>query len=153
MAVHRSSLLRRAGMPAVGIVVAATLCVSCSSSAKTTSGGSSTSTGTGTTTSAPAGGSTSTTAGAGGALTPFCTNFKASALEGLTNQATLKDAAAAWNQYAAQAPSDIKAQAQEIAKYVNDVANGNYTEVAQMAQKIPQDGAAIAAYYAAHCHA
>ena len=83
---------------------------------------------------------------------PFCATFKSSALSQLNDANSLKASVPVWNTYANQAPPEIKSQAQQIAKYVDDLANGNYSEVAQMAKNLPVDVSAIATYYSAHCH-
>ena len=161
MAVQLKDVTRRLGVSVVGIAAAAALVAGCSSSGGgTPSGGnnSSSSGGGGTTatntTPATGGGSTSTgSTGGGTLLNPFCTGFKSSDLAALGNTSTANDAVKAWDQFAKDAPSEIKANVQEIDKYLHDYVDHNYTDLQTMAANIGKDAQAIGTYYAAHCHA
>jgi len=73
-------------------------------------------------------------------------------LSNLSNASGIDQVLAAWDQYAKDAPSEIKANVQDIDKYLHDVKDKNYTDMTSMAQKIGVDGQAIGTYYASHFH-
>jgi len=74
-------------------------------------------------------------------------------LSGISSADTAAAAIKAWDNYAKTAPSEIKKNVEDIAKYLHDVVNKDYTAISKEATDIGRDGQAIATYYASHCHA
>jgi len=158
VAVQLAGLTRRIGVTVVGLAAAGALVAGCSSSGGGkpsfgSTGAGSTGAGGGTSSSAPAGGGSSTSGGGGGGgANPFCTSFDNSNLSGINSADTAAAALKAWDEYAKNAPSEIKKNVQNIDKYLHDLVNKDYTAISGEASQIGIDGQAIATYFASHCH-
>jgi len=155
MAVQVSGRACRIGVTMVGLVAAGGLVAGCSSSggghpsSKDTSTGVTTPAGSATT---PQSTTANTSSGVADIGTAFCSGFDDSALKGLESAGSAGTGLKAWDEYAKNAPSEIKKNVQNIDKYLHDLADRNITAVQQEMATVVADAQAVGAYYHAHCH-